>query len=269
MLASLSSWSYRSWFEHKEGFDLMAFLDEAHRQGADGVEIYPTHLDPEEPGGHLKAVAARGRELGLEFASVIAANDFAQPVARQRAGQVERMKQWIVHTAGAGIERMNTFTGYHTAGDDPFMEACRVIDAYRELMPVAEEHDVLLCIENHSSVSRGADGLVEIIRRVGSAHLRTNPDFTNFVPDFRHRSERALEAIYSETERVAPYAANAHLKVGNDFTEDGEHPYVDVGRLVGIMRAAGYDGHIVLEYYGRDEPADSSERGLALLRRYI
>ncbi|MFO7957007.1 MAG: sugar phosphate isomerase/epimerase family protein [Candidatus Brocadiia bacterium] len=269
MLASLSSWSYRSWFENREDFDLMAFLGEARKQGADGVEIYPSHVDQENPGGHLKRVAERAGELGLDISSVIAANDFAQPLATQRAEQVERMKDWIVYTGEAGIERMNTFTGYHTSGDDPFMESYRVIDAYREVMPVAEEHDVMLCIENHSSVSRGADGLIEIIRRVGSSHLKTNPDFTNFVPDFRHRSERALEAIYTETERVAPLAANAHLKVGNEFTDNGEHPYVDVERLIEILRAAGYDGHIVLEYYGKDDPADSSERGLALLRRYI
>ncbi|MGD2174912.1 MAG: sugar phosphate isomerase/epimerase family protein [Candidatus Brocadiaceae bacterium] len=267
MLASISSWSYRSLFE-EGATDLLSFVDEVHRQGADGLEIFPRHVNPDDPAGHLSEVARKAGSLGLEVSAVIAANDFARPLATERAEQVERMEEWIRHTASAGIERMNTFTGYHTSGDDPLMEVHRVIDAYREVMPLAEQRDVVLCIENHSSVCRDADGVLAVIRAVGSPNLRTNPDFTNFVQDFRNRSERSLEAVYTETEKVAPLAANAHLKVG-DFTDEGEHAYVDVGRLIGILRETGYDGHVALEYYGRDDPVEACAKGIALLRRYI
>jgi sugar phosphate isomerase/epimerase len=141
-----------------------------------------------------------------------------------------------------------------------------VVDAYREVAPVAEDHGVLLCMENHSSVCRDADSLLWLIKAVGSECLVPNPDPTNFVPDYQVRGERAREAIYSETSKFAPGMANAHLKVA-DFKENGDHAYVDVPRLLDIFREAGYDGHLVLEYYGQDDPAEPCAKGVALLRR--
>ena len=267
MLVSISSWSYRAWFDEGK-CDLMSFLDEVKRQEADGLEIFPKHVNQDDPGAHLKQVAGRARELGLSIASVIAGNDFARVLARERADQVERMKEWIVHTAEAGVHRMNTFTGYHTSGEDPFMEACRVIDSYREAMPVAEEHKVLLCIENHSTVCRDADSILRIIQAVGSPNLRTNPDPTNFVPGFRTQDERAREQVYAETEKFAQLMSNAHLKFG-DFTETGGFAYVDVRRLLEIFQGVGYDGDVVLEYYGRDDPAEPTARAVKALRKLL
>jgi len=128
MKASISSWSYRVVFDRGE-IDLLGFVDEVKRQGADGLEIFPRHVRADDWAGHLKEAAAKAKELGLEISSAIAGNDFARPTAADRAEQVEDMKEWIVAAAGAGIARLNTFTGYHVDGADPRMEVWRVIDA--------------------------------------------------------------------------------------------------------------------------------------------
>jgi len=267
MKVSISSWNYRVLLQEGR-MDLLGFVADVKRLGADGLEIFGPHLDPADAGGHLEKVVDKARSLGLDISSLIAANDFALPAAADRAEQVEHMKAWIGHAAAVGIGRLNTFTGHHTAGQDPFMEAWRVIDAYREVMPLAEQHDLLLCIENHSGVCRDADGLLWLIRQVGSDNLKTNPDVTNFVPEFPRRGERAMEAVYTETQKLMPLAANVHLKVG-DFTAEGEHAYVDVPRLIAIFRDAGYDGHIVLEAYGDNDHIQSCVRGLAMMRKCL
>lgn len=268
MKASISSWSYRALLDSGE-MDLLGFVDEVKRQGADGFEIFPQHVDADDRAAHLKETAAKAARLGLEISAMIAGNDFARAAAAERAEQVEAMKRWIEASADAGIQRVNCFTGYHAAGQEPMLETWRVIDAYREVCPLAERRGVLLCIENHSSVHPDADGLLQILRAVGSDNLRTNPDPTNFVPEFTVRSERAREGIYTETAKIAPLAANAHLKVG-EFTADGEQAFVDTGRLLKILRDAGYDGHVVLEVYG--DAANAAEicaKGLALLRKHM
>jgi sugar phosphate isomerase/epimerase len=265
MKTSISSWSYRSWFDEGR-CDLLSFVDEVRRVGADAFEVFPKHVDSDDPGGHLKQVVEKATALGLEISSMIAANDFARPRVAERAVQVARTMEWIGHAAEAGIDKLNTFTGYHASGHDPMMEIYRVIDGYREVMPVAEEKGVLLCIENHSSVARDADTLLQIIHAVGSPNLRTNPDFTNFVGGYRQLDEKSREAIYVETLKVAPLAANAHLKIG-DFTEDGGHAFVDVQRLVEIMRDADYDGHVVLETYRPETPDELCAKGIELLRK--
>lgn len=267
MKASVSGWSYR-WFFNQGKMDLESFVDEVKRLKADGFEIFPQHVDPDDPGGHLKKVARKARRLKLEISSLIAGNDFARPTAAQRAEQVERMKQSIINAAGAGIRRVNTFTGYHQAGQDPFLEAAHVIACYREVMPVAEKYNVVLCLENHSSVNPDCDGLLAIIRAVGSPNLRTNPDPTNFVPDFHIRGERAAEVIYKETERYAPLMANAHLKIA-DFKPNGEHAHISVKRILDIFRKVGFDGHVVTEVYEHPEQApEITAKGLALIRKY-
>ena len=37
--------------------------------------------------------------------------------------------------------------------------------------------------------------------------------------------------------------------------------------MLGIFKAAGYDGHVVLEYYGKDDPRESMRKGVAQLKR--
>ena len=266
MKASISLWNYSCYINDGQ-LDVCGAVEEIAALGADGVEIFSPHLDADNLAAEVKTVADKARSLGLDISTLIAANDFARPAAADRADEVAKMKRMIEAAARAGIERLNTFTGYHTDGDDPVIEMYRVIDAYREVMPLAEEAGVVLAIENHSSVCRDADGLLSISRQVGSPNLKTNPDFTNFVRDFRSRGDRAKEAIYTESARIMPLAASTHLKVG-DFTEDGDHAHVDMPRLMTLIRDAGFDGHIVIEAYDGDR-RETNTKGLALLRKYI
>jgi len=142
------------------------------------------------------------------------------------------------------------------------------VDCYREVMPVAEEKAATLCIENHSSVCPDADGLLWLIRAVGSPNLKTNPDPSNFVRGYFDVPEGMREPIYAETEKVAPLAANAHLKY-RSFDPDGRHAHIDVARVLDIYREAGYDGWIVLEYAGKDDPHEPTAMCVADLRRLL
>jgi hypothetical protein len=95
-----------------------------------------------------------------------------------------------------------------------------------------------------------------------------NPDPTNFCPNFVEQSEKAREVIYSETEKVAPLMANAHMKI-RDFTPTGDHKHANVKRILDIYQKNGYDGHVVLEYFGQDDPAQPNRQGVELLRRLM
>ena len=242
------------------------FLDEIKRKGADGFEIFPQYLDRRSPAKHLNEIMKKAKRLKLQVSTLITTNDFARPAAAERAEEVEKMKMWIEAAAAAGIKRLNVFTGYHRDGQDPTMETMRVIDSFREVTPLAEKRKTLLCIENHSSVHRDADGLLSIIHSIGSPAMRSNPDPTNFCPGYRALDERARKVIYSETEKFAPLMSNAHLKI-SDFDEKGDAKYVDVLRVLRIFKRAGYNGQVVLEFAGQGDPRDSIEKGIAQLRR--
>jgi sugar phosphate isomerase/epimerase len=267
MKVSVSSWSYRGPIGRRE-MDLLSFLDEVGRLGADGFEIYPQYLEQDDLAGSVQRVADRAEQLGLCISSIITQNDFACPTAAERAREVESVKSWVRIAASAGIRRLNTFTGHHNDGEAPSVEFHRVVDAYREVVRLAEENNVLLCLENVRQVLNDADGIMAVVQAVGSDYLRTNPDITNFAWSSVNRGEPAPEQAYADIEKVMGRASNVHLGISG-FTDDGECAYLDMPRIVRILNDACYDEHIVLEVSTDTDPALVCERGVAMLRRHL
>jgi sugar phosphate isomerase/epimerase len=263
MKIGISSWGYRKAVESGR-MDFIAFIDETARLGAHGIEIANWHLPGDDKAGALKKIVQHAAKRGVGISALIAGNDFAMTTNAERARQVEATLGWIRMAADVGIERVNIFTGYHKDGQDPELERTRVVDCFLEVVPDAEKRSIVLCLENHSSVHPDADGLLAIIRQVGSKCLKTNPDPTNFVHAFDRVDESARERIYTETAKIALLAANTHLKI-NTFTSDGRAEFVDVARIIKIYRQVGYDGFIVLEYWGSGEPEVPNAKGVALL----
>ncbi|MBN1347326.1 MAG: sugar phosphate isomerase/epimerase [Phycisphaerae bacterium] len=273
MKIGISSWGYRKTLESGR-MDFLGFVDETARLGAQGVEVANWHLAG-GPGGPnaekasaLKRIVEHVAKSGLEVSALIAGNDFAVPSIADRAEQVAATMGWIRMAADVGIDHVNVFTGYHVDGQDPELERARVVDCYLQVIPEAEKGGVTLCLENHSTVHPDADGLLAIIRQVGSEHLKTNPDPTNFVAGFDRLDDGARERIYVDTAKIAPMAANSHLKI-NTFTPDGQVEFVDVARIIDIYRQVGYDGFIVLEYWGDGEPEGPNAQGVELLKRLL
>jgi sugar phosphate isomerase/epimerase len=266
----VSSWSYRTKFDD-EGYDLVNFVDEVHDLGADGVEIYPKHIKGDDTLAALRAMKKKADSYGMGIASLIVANDFAKDTAAERAAEVAKMKEFIGYAKEIGVKNLNVFTGYHTKGADPWIEVWRVVDGFREVAPLAEEQGINLCLENHSTVVNDADGMMKLISEIGSPAMKTNPDVSNFVPEAMVRGEKSLEEIYRGTEVIAPLMANAHVKIGA-FTDEGEHAFIDIPRMLEIYRKVGYHGPIVLEIYGKPGTfpvEETCRKGIDLLRKYF
>jgi sugar phosphate isomerase/epimerase len=265
--ACISSWGYRKWFTEKK-CDFLSFLDECKRQGADGFEIFPWHIDRTRFEDEIRGIAAKARDLKLEVSSLIVGNDFAEPPIAKRAEHVDWMVRSIKVAAEVGIARLNVFTGYHKPGQDPEMETARVIDCFREIAPLAEEKGIWLCLENHSSVHPDIDGLLWMMQKIGSRMVVPNPDVSNVCPNYTERSEKERDIIYTSLEKFAPGAKNVHLKV-RDFTAAGEHAFLDIPRIAAILKQNAYSGSVVLEYHGTDDPVEPVAKGLAMVRRHF
>jgi sugar phosphate isomerase/epimerase len=267
MKVSVSSWAYRHPIDRGE-MDLLSFLDEVKRVGADGFEIFPQHLDQSDLGGSLQRIVDRSEQLGLCVATVITSNDFALPTAALRAAEVDMVRAWIRRAASAGVRRLNVFTGTHNDGELPEVEYYRIVDSYREVCRDAAENNVLLCLENMRDICRDADGVLRIIDDVGSDYLRTNPDLINFGWGAIRAGGSLEEQAYEQLARVMPLASNVHMHVG-EFTDSGDMAHLDLARVLRIMADSAYDDHIVLETGHDIEPSAACEKGVALLRKQI
>ena len=73
---------------------------------------------------------------------------------------------------------------------------------------------------------------------------------------------------YAEIAAAAPYAVNVQVKTEIRRMGRSKEP-ADLGRIIGILRAARYSGYIVLEYDSAEDPMTAVPRSIKTLRSLI
>lgn len=187
-----------------DGHDLDVALASTAAVGFEAVELayiegYADTIDDAVFAGEEAArAAAMLRAHGLRCSAVSAHIDLADPRA------VERMISRIRYAAGVGARRVVTNAASLAAGQG--------FDAtVRALLPHAERHGVVICLENPGSgvpnvVNDGATA-VAVLERIGHPLLRLNYDFANALSHFPWRF--ATEADFVQT---LPWLEQLHLK---------------------------------------------------------
>ncbi|MCD6301994.1 MAG: sugar phosphate isomerase/epimerase [Anaerolineae bacterium] len=264
MRIAVSSWGYRQAFA--EGMTWPSFAEETQAVGADGYEVHFGYLDRDRLGQQYLWVTELAHERGLGISTIIAGNDFAKADPSERAREIARFLDYLAVARLADVWRLNVFTGYHQDGQDPAVERARVVDAYRRVMPVAEELGVVCCLENHSSVVSDIDGLLQLLNDVGSPNLVPNPDPTNVVRGFFRRdpTDDERRQVLDAAARYLPGAGNLHIKI--DTFTDGRPDKVPMDEIVAVAKASHYDGWIVLEYCGQGDPRPVHAEAVPYLR---
>lgn len=113
-----------------------------------------------------------------------------------------------------------------------------VTDALDRVLPYAAAQGISLAIENHWGISSRPEWILRIIQGVSCQNFGTCPDFGNF-PSGTDR--------YAGLAMLAPHALHVQAKCWS-FRQDGEERTIDFGRCIGILKQAGYDGPLAVEY---------------------
>lgn len=152
----------------------------------------------------------------------------------------------------------------------------------RRITEYAAAKGVITCSENHGFVAQDSDRIERLYNAVGHDNFGILIDIGNFACV----DENSAVAV----SRLAPYAVHVHAK---DFyiSEFGEQDKIKDGILtrgcnliqgctvcegdipveqcVSILKKAGYDGYLSIEYEGSEDCIEALERGLANLKRII
>ncbi len=182
--------------------------------------------------------------------------NIANPDDEQRAKDITALKEWFSVAKAVGSPSIRINAGWGEPVDEAMLK--RVIASYKELVKEAEKTGIKMLIENHGGPSSDPDNILRFLKEVGSESFRTCPDFGNFADDIR----------YSALEKVAPYAFVVHAKT-YDFDEEGNETKVDIGRCVKIIKDAGYDGYLSVEFEGPMDEHEGIKKSLELLKRYL
>jgi sugar phosphate isomerase/epimerase len=265
---SLAAYSFRDFFRDRPGasaprpagardLDLEGFIDFCAEHGCDGTELTSYYFPRQLTEARLLELRRHAFLRGLSVSGTAVGNTFTPPPGEKRDREIAQVKQWIEYARVLGAPHIRVFAG-NTDGQSLKDAQQQCITALEECAEAAGRAGVFLGIENHGGIVAEADSLLEIIRAVRSPWVGINLDTGNFHTD----------DPYADVARCAPYAVNVQVKVEMRRRNQGVEP-ADYPRLVKILRDAGYQGWVALEYEAREDPFVAVPRHLRELGRLL
>lgn len=279
MKLAVSSYSFHRFGRGPEGDarpSFAAMIDACARWRIDGIELLGVHFDSTEP-ETLAALKQHAFARGVSLVAVSAHHNFVTPDPEKRRAEIDRLCRWVdvAHALGApGVRAFGgrwatrpNFAEFMAArGEEPPLEGYSEEDGYawtREAFGIAAytagRQGVTLLLENHWGFTGTAEGVLRILREVDSPWLKVALDTGNF---------NFCADPYAEMAAIAPHARMVHAK-----TYDGGGIYYTAGldypRIFRMLKAAGFDGWVSLEFEGLAHPDQAIPAGIARLREAL
>ncbi|MDB4673567.1 sugar phosphate isomerase/epimerase [Verrucomicrobiales bacterium] len=160
----------------------------------------------------------------------------------KRTKAVDNHKKWVeaAKTLGCHSIRVNASSG------GTFEEQQeRAADGLRQLSEFAAPLGINVIVENHGGLSSDGSWLAGTIKKVGLDNCGTLPDFGNFKI-----AEDQYYDRYKGVTELMPSAKGVSAK-SNEFDDQGNETKTDFAKMLKIVNAAGYTGHIGIEYEGK------------------
>lgn len=263
--------TYSYWHFREPKVSVENVIEKASALGVNGVDILHRQMDSEER-GYLQKLKRTAFVNGVDLVCLSIHQDFVDPSAEEREKNVQHTIQCIEMAAAMGIPsirlnsgRWNTIRSFdklmEERGIEPVLEGVTeeegfkwAIDAIEKCLVKAEEHGVVLALENHWGLTRTPEGLLRIVNAIDSPWLGVLMDTGNF-----------LEDPYPKLEMIAPKTVFVQAKTyfggGEWYTLD-----LDYKRVSKILAVVNYKGYISLEFEGKEDPETAVPKSLEMLR---
>ena len=237
--------------------------------GLAGTEIQHNCLRGYEP-GYLEHIAQAVKAAGLEVSQFISSPDFTSPDAEYRARQVERLKKHIEVAALFRATCVRVTAGQEYPGVSIEQGIAWVEECLRECLEYAARYRVWLAYENHykdyfwerPDFSMKHEVYLAILSRLRDTSLKVNFDCANPImigeDPVALLSQVADRVVHVHaTDRATPFEYT-HAAAGEGL--------VDYPGVFRILKGAGYDGWLSIEYNGL-EGMEGLKRAIAYVKR--
>lgn len=265
----ISTYSY--WHFAAERTPITYVIEEASRLGVHGVDILQRQMADESP-AYLRRLKRHALIHGVDLNCLSTHQDFVNPDPEGRQESVEDTIRYIRLAHDLGIPCIRVSAGRWGTSDsfsqlmdnrgiEPPIEGYTEDDAFEwciesleKCIPVAEEHGIMLGLENHWGMTRTAEGLLRLMHAIDSPWLRVLMDTGNF-----------LDRTYEQLEMIAPYTVYVQAKTyfggGRFYDLD-----LDYSRIASILNNVGYRGNISIEFEGYAPSEEGVEESIQTLR---
>ncbi|MHB8507362.1 MAG: sugar phosphate isomerase/epimerase family protein [Candidatus Dormibacteria bacterium] len=236
--------------------DQLGMVRVAAELGFSGFEMISGFF-PETTAAYLGELRAMAQAQGVELLLLMCdgVGDLGASDAHERGEAVDRHCAWVEHAATLGCHAIRV-----NAGGDPAspVQARTALTQSLESLADHAAGRLSVLLENHWGLSSDPAWVVSVLRAVDRTDVGTLPDFGNFPPDVDRYTGMSL---------LMPFAKAVSAKC-YDFGPDGQETTIDFGRMMSIVRANGYAGHVGVEYEGeRLSEIDGILAARALLER--
>lgn len=254
----------------------------AKEMGFDGVEF--TDIDGagdlEKQKENARAIRAEADRLGIELVSYTIGANLYHDSAEAREAEVERLKGQVDVAAILGVKVMRHDVCYTLGQKGPSRSFDGMLpyiaESARKVTEYAETLGIRTCTENHGYIAQDSDRVERLFNAVAHDNYGLLVDIGNFIC--------ADEDTSLAVSRVAPYAIHAHVKdmmirnepVGPCQAQTRGGKYfagvvvgegdIPIKRNLSILKRAGYNGYLTVEYEGREDCFAGVARGLANLK---
>ncbi|MDQ8190204.1 sugar phosphate isomerase/epimerase family protein [Roseibacillus persicicus] len=237
--------------------DMQKFIRFCAASGVDGAELTSYYFNPQDQDQDFLACRHLAHISGVSVSGTAIGNNFSHPKgSEEREKQMAYTRQWIDRAALMGAPHIRVFAGIPPKGVSEEQLETNAIESLEEAADYAGSKGIFLGIENHDSIST-PERLLRITKAVKSPWVGINLDTANF----------RVEDPYAAMVETAPFALNVQLK--EKFTVGKKRLTTDIPRVMGILRDAGYQGFVVLEYEEKGNPYEEVPRLLDLMRQEL
>ena len=284
MRISVSSYSFMGYIRAGR-LDQLSAVKAARDIGLDAIEF--TDLTPPEgidEGRYAQMIRDEAEKNGMKInAYTVSASLYHTTEEGSRAETDRLMKKVnVAGILGAGVMRHDACWKYGTGAARNFDVMLPVIAANaRAVTEYAAAHGIRTCTENHGMIAQDSDRMEKLVAAVNHPNYGLLIDIGNFAC----ADEDSVHAV----SRLAPLAFHVHAK---DFTrrsfEQGAAPgyfqtrgcnwlrgeavgdgVIPVKQCLAILKKAGYDGYLSIEYEGKDDCIEGIARGYENLKKYL
>lgn len=256
------------------GFDIIEFSGLPVPEGETALSFAP----------RLKEICD---EAGIDIGNYTIGADFLNCTGGDWKAEAERLKNEVkvAKILGAPGMRHDCTRGYATGSkrEKGFDNALPVlINGCREVTEFATDLGVKTMVENHGQFCQDSDRVEKLVNGVNHPNFGVLLDIGNFLC----ADENPEKAVG----RLIPYTFHVHAKdffvksgmlpdpgQGWFFTRGGNylrgtiigHGNAPILQCLKIMKKAGYNGTLSIEFEGIEDPIEGISIGLANLRRYV
>ena len=257
---SLAQWSIHKMI-NEGGLDPYAFAEKAHDWGFEGLEyvsqlynkeLQPTNYGPEAMANFVAKSLAESEKYGMQNLLIMidGQGNLATTNAAERQAAVENHYKWVDAAAALGCHSVRV----NLAGsNDPEVWIPAATDGLSKLATYAATKNINVIVENHGGLSSNAGLLVQVMEAVNMDNAGTLPDFGNFcIAAEWGASGRTCSDEYDRykgIEEMMPYAKAVSAK-SHDFGPEGQEIHSDYPRIMKLVKDAGYNGFVGVEYEG-------------------